>query len=167
MAEAQATTHVPQLCRKCLRKARKAGRGQHWLTVLVTVQIGVYQASLSDPTVWGRCTLLDDGRRDAADLSLVLAELGCLGCLKPKTLRWLLEKIRTHGVSRVASHVQQAPMWDQDAHGEAEGWAWLRCVHGHPVYMIRGEQDIQTEKVCQTCHEEGLAPSSKIPKPRR
>lgn len=115
---AKAETHLPSFCYRCLYEiVHGAGltEGDPWRAAVVVVQLGLFQAASRDRRVWDRCTPTEDGKKDAADLSLVLAEIGCLGCFKPKTRKWLTDRIASEGLSAVAQSVRTEPTEDRDA----------------------------------------------------
>lgn len=73
-----------------------------WQTAIIVASILLFQASTADDRVWQRCTLLENGDRDANDLSLVLAEIGCLACFKPESFGQLLGIMQKHGITYAA-----------------------------------------------------------------
>lgn len=115
---AETTTHLPSFCYPC-QYGIVHGIGftpaDPWQSAIIVVQLGLFQAASRDERVWARCSPTEDGERDVSDLSLVLAEIGCLGCFKPKTRNALIEAIGREGLSAVAQRVKTEPMEDLDA----------------------------------------------------
>lgn len=85
-----------------------------WQALLVTANLALFQAASAGQRVWSMVRRTEDGLADAADLSRVLAELGCLGCLLPKTREALTEEILLFGLSQVAKRVQTEPYPNHD-----------------------------------------------------
>lgn len=118
MSADQPMTVLPAFCYPCQYGiVHGAGfkESDPWQALVVVVQLGVFQAATADERVWQRCSPTEGGDRDVADLSLVLAEIGCLGCFKPKTRDALIERVRTEGLSAVAQAVRTSPTPDADA----------------------------------------------------
>jgi hypothetical protein len=108
---------LPDLCPTCLYEiVHGAGLSPSdpWRAATVVVSMGLFQAASSDSRVWGRCSDEAGGKKDASDLSLVLAEIGCLGCFKPKTRKHLTQAIVDDGLSALAQRVRTTLVEDLD-----------------------------------------------------
>ena len=115
---AEVTTFVPQLCPTCTSRVVH-GTGfkpeDAWRALVVVVNIGLWQASSADHRVWERCGKAEGSEKaDTAALSLVLAEVGCLGCFKPKTRDGLIQHVVNHGLDDLARIVKKQPYPDLD-----------------------------------------------------
>ena len=104
-------TYLPSFCQKCQhRVVNEAGYGplHPWRAALVVVQIALFQVAAGHPTVQGRCGPAEDGTRDAQDLTVVLAEIGCLGCFLPRALTATIVELRDKGMDHLARETQDA-----------------------------------------------------------
>ena len=113
--EQETLTHLPSFCDDCQRGIVRGAafrESDSWQALIVLVQIGLFQAASRDRRVWERCAPLADGKRDPADLSLVLAEIGCLGCFKPKTCQSIVDAVKREGFSVVAQRIKAGPWED-------------------------------------------------------
>ena len=99
------TVFLPDMCRahqaELVNRLRIPESGP-WQSTLVIMNIRLFQAATANPKVWERCSVVDDGKRDESDLTLVLAEIGCLACFDRHTYGETLSLMRTKGVSHVA-----------------------------------------------------------------
>lgn len=82
-----------------------------WQALGVVVQLGLFQATSRDARFWQRA----GGQNDPKTISLVLAEIGCLGCFKPKTRDALIRSVNADGFDAVARRVRTQPTEDYDA----------------------------------------------------
>ena len=96
---------VPDMCRahqaELVQRLRIPESGP-WRVAIIVTQIRLFQTATACDRVWQRCGLTESGERDVADLSLVLAEIGCLACFDRSAFQETVDLIRTHGLSHVA-----------------------------------------------------------------
>jgi hypothetical protein len=97
---------VPPLCQRHQRDVCVAlglGPKGPWQSAVVITNIAMFQVAARDQRVWERCPVVEGtDKRDAQGLTMVLAEIGCLGCWLPRELRGLLRFAQLHGLSEVA-----------------------------------------------------------------
>lgn len=84
-----------------------------WRSLVIVSTLALFQATVQDPRIVQRCA----GDRDPHTLSLVLAEIGCLGCFKPKTRDAVIADVRQHGLDAFAKRTRESAYPDMDAEG--------------------------------------------------
>lgn len=114
MADLEAATHMPNFCYPCLYLVvHGCGYTQEdpWRALVVVVQIGLFQALTRDTRFWQR---VGSKTPDPKTMSLVLAELGCMGCLKPKTRDYLIALVKKEGLTALSKMTKTNPIEDLD-----------------------------------------------------
>lgn len=110
------TVVVPQLCQKhqrALIQRLMIPESGPWRVAIITAQIMMFQAAVANDVVWQRCSALADGQPNSEDLSLVLAEIGCLACFEREGWLRVLRIMGTKGI-RYAAQVAQKQIEDAD-----------------------------------------------------
>jgi hypothetical protein len=115
--EVKPIAYLPDLCPKHQRKlveALKIGPEGPWQSTLAVANIMLFQAAIAGKVVWGRCSKDEKGHARTEDLSLVLAEIGCLACFD--SLAWsriirLHRKYSSIGISRIIHGKLKDPDW--------------------------------------------------------
>jgi hypothetical protein len=96
--------HVPALCQKhnsaVVSRLRIPESGP-WQAAIAINQVFLFQAATENPIVWQRCGQTDEGR-ETKDLSLVLAEIGCLACFLPEKFERVIGLIKRKGLNEAA-----------------------------------------------------------------
>lgn len=103
-------TYLPQFCDHCQASiVHGAGFGQSdpWRAAIVVVNVAMFQVAAGRPQIHARCAQTEQGA-DANDLSLVLVEIGCLGCYLPKALAATIDELRERGLSWLAQETKDA-----------------------------------------------------------
>lgn len=102
---------IPELCqqhRRDLVVRLDIPETGPWLATMVTGQILLFQTAARSDVIWQRCSkVAGTDQRDANDLSLVLAEIGCLACYRPDWFDMVIRLIDTEGL-HFAAQVAQA-----------------------------------------------------------
>lgn len=105
---------VPQMCEQhqaALVAKLRFTPTDPWQMAIMVAQIMLFQNASNKEWVWQRCSLLPDGKRDGKDLSLVLAEIGCLACLDTDAFRRLSNIMLKRGV-RYAAQLSRGEIED-------------------------------------------------------
>lgn len=110
--------HLPRFCRACVHRilygSGMDGPDQIKKITLVMMRTALFQKCAQDPVVYERCSPLPDGHRDLSDMSLVLAEIGCLGCFKPDTRDFLTTRLEIEGLEWLARSIKKRTIPDLD-----------------------------------------------------
>lgn len=109
----EVTIAIPQLCREHqLQIVQHLGIGEDgpWRVTIVVMNMLLFQAATENDMVWARCSLLPDGSRDHDDLSLVLAEIGCLACFQPGKLENALRITAQKGLTYIVALTKTSPL---------------------------------------------------------
>ena len=112
MSDEQPMVGVPDLCEPCQRTVVEFSgwtEDDPWMAGLIVVNVALFQACTRDRRVWERA-----GGGKLEDLTIVLAEIGCLGCFKPNTLRAIGEAFAAEGFGPVAQRIRTEAFPDHD-----------------------------------------------------
>lgn len=107
--EGRPQVYLPQLCNACqcvVVDRLKLSPLDPWVSAIIIVNLATFQAALNEPRVWQRCGEAESGGRKTEDLSLVLAEIGCLGCFLGDKFQKIVAHAVEHGLSDLAKITQ-------------------------------------------------------------
>jgi len=117
--------HVPRICEKHLSDVNEAGNWSEKQRQKIQILLGLllFQAAAGNTIVWERCGKIDQAgtMRDADDLSLVLAEIGCLGCFLPNAFVDALDIVLetgTIGVRTILDDEEMLQNWIDRQNGK-------------------------------------------------
>jgi hypothetical protein len=119
----QPTIYVPNLCHSHQRELfNRLGISKFgpWRATMTVVNIRLFQVASANPKVQQRCAPAEDGTSDVRDLSLVLAEIGCLACFDRKAFNEAVQIVYKHGLSHLAQ-LTRDPKSVEELRDQAEG----------------------------------------------
>jgi len=102
---------VPQLCSRCLHELvvveLEIKESSPWKAAIVVANILLFQQASNEPSIWRRA------EQQVENLSLILAEIGCLGCAFDRKPWERVVRIMKRGISH-ASKVSRGEIADPD-----------------------------------------------------
>ena len=108
---------LPSLCeahQALILHNLRMGPTEPWKAALVVANLMLFQITSAGDVMWQRAKREDGETPTSADVSLVLAEMGCLACFSHKNLERVLTIFRKHGLQGAAKISQgqlESPHW--------------------------------------------------------
>jgi hypothetical protein len=85
-----------------------------WKVAIVIANMMLFQAASAGDVIWKRAANADGSEPSPKDVSLVLAEIGCLGCLDNRNFQRVFTILRKYGLSdaaKISRGELDSPFW--------------------------------------------------------